>query len=394
VVSVAGEKILFVDDDEHIRKLVSTFLERRGYQVRLATNGLEGLSKFQEDPADLVILDMNMPFMNGIELTRRLRENQESASLPIIMLSAQKSAESVLEGYREGADEYVAKPVEMSVLAAKVERLLERSRPAMPEADLGTGHVVVFAHAKGGVGTTTLAVNTSLALIQSRPSRVALLDLDLEFGNTAIMLDVQPKKTMAELGGVNAEELDDHDFNQLVATHSSGIRLIAPGLPEEAELAPLSMVQQVVRRLQKTADYVLIDTASNFSERTLGAIDMADIVCLVTSQQLASLTTTKDHMNVLEKLGVPPERIRLMLNRTSPGGPANEQIESFFGRRPDAIIPYAPMFDDAANTGHPLVQTHPDVPGSIEVRGFASKLAAQAPVADAAGQRVGLRATA
>src|ERR671935_1199428 len=142
--------ILFVDDEESIRKLLSTYLTRQGYEVTLANDGFEGLKAVRSRMPDLVITDVSMPNMNGFELTRRLRADHKTARLPIVMLSARKQADDVLTGYAEGADEYVAKPVEMAVLAAKLEVLLKRFKAVTGQ---GThkrgGNTVIFLHGKG-----------------------------------------------------------------------------------------------------------------------------------------------------------------------------------------------------------------------------------------------------
>src|SRR3954451_10192983 len=160
-------KILFVDDEEQIRRLLSSFLTRRGYLVKTAVDGQEALNMLESETPDLVITDVNMPNVDGVELTRRLRANPRLNNMPIIMLSAKVQTEEVLAGYAEGADEYVPKPIEMRILAAKVESQLRRIiHPAVAQNGTnGTApapapppkHVIVFMHGKGGVGTTTLA---------------------------------------------------------------------------------------------------------------------------------------------------------------------------------------------------------------------------------------------
>src|SRR5437762_13543072 len=125
---VPGERVLFVDDEEQIRKLLSTWLTRQGYVVTVANDGWEALKAIRTKAPDLVITDVNMPNMNGLELTRRLRADHRTARIPVIMLSARKQADDVLSGYAEGADEYVPKPVEMAVLEAKIEVLIKRFR--------------------------------------------------------------------------------------------------------------------------------------------------------------------------------------------------------------------------------------------------------------------------
>src|SRR6266545_2669182 len=120
---MSGERILFVDDEEQIRKLLTSYLQRQGYEVVVATDGYEGLKAIRTRAPDLVITDVNMPNMNGFELARRMRADYRTARIPILMLSARKEADDILTGYSEGADEYVAKPIEMAVLAAKVDVL-------------------------------------------------------------------------------------------------------------------------------------------------------------------------------------------------------------------------------------------------------------------------------
>src|SRR5919198_3953114 len=133
--------ILFVDDEEQIRKLLSTYLTRQGYEVTLANDGYEGLKAVRSRMPDLIITDVSMPNMNGFELTRRLRADHKTARLPIVMLSARKQADDVLTGYAEGADEYVAKPIEMSVLAAKIDVLLRRTGGGASETARRRGQV-------------------------------------------------------------------------------------------------------------------------------------------------------------------------------------------------------------------------------------------------------------
>jgi DNA-binding response OmpR family regulator len=123
---VSGEKILFVDDEVLIRRLVSTYLDRRGYSVTTATDGAEALRLIAADRPDLLITDVRMPHMNGLELANRLRSNQQTDQMPIIMLSAYNEIDDTLAGYGQGADDYVPKPVELAVLGAKVEVLLRQ----------------------------------------------------------------------------------------------------------------------------------------------------------------------------------------------------------------------------------------------------------------------------
>ncbi|HVR88359.1 MAG TPA: response regulator [Candidatus Limnocylindria bacterium] len=384
---MAGEKILVVDDEGQIRKLAQTFLQRHGYVVVTANDGYEALLAIRKDRPHLVITDVAMPNLNGLELTRRLRGEAGTARMPIIMLSARKQADDVLTGYAMGADEYVAKPVELAVLAAKVELLLKRSQAGAADSaatdlpELRNGRVCLFLHGKGGVGTTTPAVNGSIALAGTMIYRVSLLDLSLEFGNAAMLLDVKPPRTLADLSDVRIEEMDATMFDLFVAPHASGVRLVTGAdLPERAELVTVPAVQHALDRLRATSDYVLVDSAASFSQQTLAAVDVADVICVVTSAHLASLKATSDVLKVLEKLGVRKGRVIIALNRTTASGVEVDQATRFLGRKPELVIPYTAPFDDAADQGRPLVVTSPQNAGAHMMRELAAQIAMAAPV--------------
>jgi DNA-binding response OmpR family regulator len=382
---VAGERVLVVDDEAQIRKLIEAYLTRKGYIVSTATDGYEALREVKQQGPHLVITDVNMPNLNGLELTRRLRAEAATARLPVIMLSAKKQADDILAGYAQGADEYVAKPVELAVLAAKVELLLKRMKvsddPASAAAPKTRGMVCLFLHGKGGVGTTTLAVNGAIALASSMIYRVTLLDLSLEFPNAALHMNLKPQQTLADLSNVRIEDMTEDLFDLFLATHSSGVRLVVgAGRPELAELVTVPAVHHALDRLRAISDYVIVDSAATFTQHTLAAIDGADVIFLVTSAHLASLKATADIRTVLEKLGVPKERVLLALNRTTASGLEADPVMRFFGRKPDVTIPFTRPFDDAADEGKPLVLSSPQNAGAVVMRDLAAQIAVAAPM--------------
>jgi pilus assembly protein CpaE len=379
---VAGERILFVDDEEQIRKLLSTWLTRHGYEVTLATDGWEALKAIRAKAPDLVITDVNMPNMNGFELTRRLRADHRTARIPVVMLSARKQADDVLTGYAEGADEYIPKPVEMALLSAKIEVLIKRFRATqgIEGASKRGGKVILFIHGKGGVGCTTLAVNSAVALAATTIYRVTLLDLNLEFGNAPMLLNLKPERTLADLAEEDHEALDDATFSRYVVQDRSGVRVLAGcDIPERAELVTVPAVQQSIDRLRGQSDYTLIDTPASFSQQVLAALDVADAVVIVTAAHLPSLKATKETLEVLEKLSYPNERTVLVVNRTSESGVEMDQISRFFNRKADLIIPYTPACDDAADRGRPLTMLHPESAAAKVMRDLAAQIAVAAP---------------
>ncbi len=377
---MTAQHILFVDDEEQIRKLLSTYLGRQGYEVSLATDGYEALKAVRLRTPDLVITDVNMPNMNGFELARRLRSDHRSARIPILMLSARKEADDILTGYSEGADEYVAKPIEMAVLAAKVDVLLKRVKATAGELVKRRGRVLLFAHGKGGSGVTTLAVNAAVALAETKLYRVGLLDLNLEFGNAHLHLDLKPRQTLATLATLDPAQLDETTFAPLLSQDRSGVQLVSgAGTPEDAELVTVPLVQHGLDRLRAATDYVIVDTPPSFSQQVLAALDASDGTLLVAEPHLASLEATRHWLTVLEKLSYPKERVLIVLNRTTQSGLETDQVARFFNRRPDLVVPFTPVFDEAADRGRPLVVLRPENAAAKVMRDLAAQLTVLAP---------------
>lgn len=127
-----GDKILIVDDDEKIRNLISIYLENEGYKTVKAGNALEGLKILQENPIDLIVLDIMMPNMDGIEACMRIREEK---NMPIIMLSAKSEELDKIYGLSAGADDYITKPFNPMELIARVKSQIRRYKKYNKGAD-------------------------------------------------------------------------------------------------------------------------------------------------------------------------------------------------------------------------------------------------------------------
>jgi pilus assembly protein CpaE len=371
-----ADDIVLVDDDRVIQKMVGGFLERTGYQVRKARDGIEALQLIHERVPDLVITDVRMPELNGIELTSRLRKHHRTASVPVLMFSEMGEAHDALAGYAVGADDYLPKPFELAILEAKVQSLLRRSAGGAARAN--RGRVILFCHAKGGVGTTSLAVNVAVLLAAQSSRPVGLLDLDVEFGDSAVYLNVHPNQTLADLKAPPGTLVDEALFDGFI-TESGSVRLVVGAdLPERAELVTLPAIQLAIDRLSSTCAYVLIDAPASFSERTLTALDTSDVVCLVTSGSLPSLKATRGCLDLFDKLGVSGERVRLVLNYSTAHAIDIDTATSVLGRRPDFVVQHSEALDRAANSGRPLVTSDPTDPLVADLRKLAGAMVAVA----------------
>jgi pilus assembly protein CpaE len=375
---VAGEKILLVDDDRVILKMVGAFLERGGYQVGRATNGVEALQLVRDMVPDLIVTDVRMPELNGIELTSRLRGHYRTAGVPIIMLSSAAEAKDALIGYAAGADEYLPKPFELKLLDAKIQSLLRRAVPA-GSATAPRGKSIVFAHAKGGVGNTSLAINVAAVLASASAGTVGLLDLDVEFGNVASFLNVHPKCTLADLSDATPSQVDDAYFERFV-TQMGNIRLVVGAdLPERAKLVTLPAIQLAISRLRSSSDYVIIDVPPTFTEMTLAALDTCDLICLITSPSLPALKSTRDCLSVYEKMGLSSDKVRLILNHSTTHAVGIAEVTATLGRPPDYVVPRSENLDNAANTGKPVVTSDPRDPIVGDLKGLTEAIRAALP---------------
>ena len=369
-------RILLVEDDAPIKKMIGKYLQAQGYHVGMASDGVEALTLVGEHLPDLVLTDVNMPRMNGLELTRRLRSHHRTAQVPIIMLSALRESADMLRGYAEGADEYVPKPIELSVLAAKIETLLRR-RPAAAASSKPPGRVTAFLHAKGGVGTTTLAVNAGVAIAGLPMTSAALLDLDLDYGDAAVLLNLKHERTLADLRDFGDRPLDEELLGMLTSQHASGLALVQGcDRPERAELVTVPAVQRTLEQLRASYDQVLIDLPANFTEPTLAAIDGADRACLVVPPTVAGLRASLHCIEVLDQINYPSAKVALVLNRARPGGLGLDQVSQFLRHDPEAVVMYSESLEECAALGVPIVQAQPHGAATHEIRAVADFLAA------------------
>lgn len=137
---MAQKRIILVEDEADMADLVATRLQREGYKVETAGDGLEGLELIRSSPPDLALLDLMLPGMSGTELINQMRNDPRTAGVPIIVLTAKSEESDIIVGLRLGADDYVTKPFSMSVLLARVAAVLRRVQSAGPA---GKGQTVI-----------------------------------------------------------------------------------------------------------------------------------------------------------------------------------------------------------------------------------------------------------
>ncbi len=245
-------KILVVDDDPNVQRLLTYTLKQEGYEVIVAADGAEGFRLWGTESPALMLLDVMLPKLDGYQVAAKIRtEEGANAHVPIIMLTAEREVEQKVRGLRAGADDYLIKPFHPAELLARIKSLLARFAPAEPLVGRPPlGRILVFYGAKGGVGTTTIAINTAIALNRELGRKAVLVDGNLQFGDHRVFLDLGlDRKSIVD--AVTAPTIDVDLIKQVLVKHDAGIDLLlAPPSPETAEL----VTQDQERRGRPQAD--------------------------------------------------------------------------------------------------------------------------------------------
>ena len=191
-------RILICDDDATLRQLLSTSLTTEGYQVVTAEDGEDALESIRREVRDLIILDVLMPKIDGIDFCRKIRAEPETAPIPVIMLGNLSDVDDKVMGLRAGADQYITKPVDFHELSVRIAALLDRTRLLRSRIGKLSGTVLAFIGAKGGVGTTTVVANLA-ALIATGPNSVIIAEMQPTNGTLAAQLGVRPSRSLFDL---------------------------------------------------------------------------------------------------------------------------------------------------------------------------------------------------
>ena len=315
------EKILIVDDDPELVQLIGYRLYGEGYQTVVAQSGEEALDMVEREQPDLVILDVMMPGMSGIEVCEVLRGQPETANLPIIILSARTQVPHRIEGLEVGADEYLTKPISLKEMVARVEALLKRTRRLREDRAERRGRVIGFIGAKGGVGTTTVAVNVALTLAEQK-QRVAAVELRPNFGTFALQLGRTPVQNLKELLLLEPERVDEQALSDHLVQHPSGLHVLygpAPG--QNYPSLSFEHARAILNNLAAMNDYTIVDLPSQPSPASRAALRQCDFVVLVSESDPASVQAARGTLQQLHAWEINKSLVGLVVvHRVAPNG--------------------------------------------------------------------------
>lgn len=329
-------RVLIVDDiaetRENVRKLLQ--FETDVEVVGTARTGKEGIQLAQEVNPDVVLMDINMPDIDGISATETIR--QKSPHIQVVILSVQSDQNYMRRAMLAGARDFLTKPPMGDELISAVKRAgemahAEREKGAKQQMVMSAvqgsapgfgafspapnGKIVVVYSPKGGTGCTTIAVNLAIAL-NNEDTRSVLIDGNLQFGDVAVFVNEQGKNTILDIAP-RVDDLDAEIVDDILIKHeASGIRILAaPQRPEMAEKISPDQFIKVLQFMQRMYSYVVVDTSPILTDIILSAIDLSDVVVLVTTQEIPAIKNSRLILDLLNTMGVGKERIIFAMNR-------------------------------------------------------------------------------
>jgi pilus assembly protein CpaE len=276
---------------------------------------------------------------------------------------------------QSGIADYLTKPIEKPGLLASIERA-RRGMVAQPTAARKTGRVFVFYSPKGGGGSTTIATNLSIQLHRLTGERTVVVDLNLELGEVAAFLGLEPRYDFADLSK-NLHRMDAGLLASYLTRHESGIDVLAaPYRPQMADGLTEEHVLQVLRLLRQHYSYVIIDSPKALSPRTVRTLEAADGVFIVAQTNVPTIQNIQRSLGLFEHLTQGGKAVRLIVNRYDKNGDISlSDLERAVEMDVYWTIPndYA-AFSYSMNAGKPITMDERSAPAR-ELEGLAARVA-------------------
>ncbi len=386
---MAKIKVLIVDDVQESRDNVERLLkfEPDIEIVGKASSGREAIEETATKQPTVVLMDVNMPEMDGIEATKTILSQRPNTG--VIMMSVLNEPDVLRRSMLAGAREYLVKPFSLDDLLSGVRTVhqmveslpvqtVEREVVAKPKTSdqrpAGQARVITFASSKGGVGRSFLVTNFAIALREMTNQRVGILDANLAFGDVGLLMNLGDGKTISEAVAYQ-ESIDDEMLDNILQDHASGVRLLAsPSAPQDAEVVTTAIVRDCLGVMTSMFDYIIVDTRPGFDDLNLQLYDLSDLLMLVVTMDMAAIKDARQFLEITDLLGYENSRVRILLNRTNEysGIPAIEIGESLrrdlWAEIPDEPGPVL----RSINEGVPLVSGTRDSRAGLEVRRMAA----------------------
>jgi pilus assembly protein CpaE len=350
---------------------------------------VEGLDEawmtLQEVPNDLLVIACTGHSEKALVLIDGAVKQRPSR--PVVVFGYGSPNGFVNRVFEAGADDVVVLPQDPEAVRFALQKAIARKVGGSSSLSQGQGQLITVLGPKGGTGKTLTATSLAVALAEMG-KRVALVDLDLQFGDVGLCMGLKPETTIYDLVRAGGS-LDEEKLGDFLVTHHSGVEvLIAPSRPDHAASVGIEFLREVYSVLRRMVDYVIVDTPPGFTPEVIATIDSATAICMVGMLDALSLKNTKLGLETLDLMGVPRDRIKLVLNRARTRvGISDDDVVAIIDRTPDIFVPSDRDIPRSVNEGSPIVISKPQSEAAEAFRRLATSLVESDPVASA-GSRI------
>ncbi|MGM0379996.1 MAG: response regulator [Bacillota bacterium] len=307
-------KILIADDQKDTRESIEKILELtdRFEVIGKTKDGKETLKKVEKLKPDVVLMDINMPNMNGLDATEKITTKYPSTV--VIIMSVQNETEYLKKAMLNGAKEYIIKPFDTQQIIHTIQNVYDKQKDLTQNFEKTkksfNGKITSFFSAKGGVGNTLLACMDSLL---KKDKKIILIDLDIYFGDVEIVMGQKSYKTIDKL--VENEDLVNALKEYIIKDKDRPDLLLAPKDPADAENIEASHLNRLLDILKNEYDEIILDLGTNYSDLTLAALEKSDQINFVMTPDLMSLKNTKVGLDIFRSLDFKMEDINIWVNK-------------------------------------------------------------------------------
>lgn len=342
-----------------------------------APGGDAALETVENVSPDILLISAGAADSDSVNLAERIILRKPRTF--VILLLPEVTLEALQAANAAGCHNVTRFPADEKELCAYVRRVYHAESGRISALDsnqrvVWASRVITVYGAKGGLGKTSIAVNLAIKLAQQN-RKVAILDLDLQYGDVHIFMDTDPRETIADLMQDSASPGIDA-VRSYMNLHPSGVHILcAPKSPEYADMISAERVQSLISLLRAYYDYVIIDTAANFADPTLAALEAASTILFVTGLDISILKNSRVAMSILDSLGQ-KKKVRAIINRAVEVSSITvADVQRIVDAPILARIPSDYLVAVAAlNRGQPFVQSAPKSRLSLAISDIAEKI--------------------
>lgn len=366
--------VMIIDEDPIFRQELQGMLT----PARLAVvadcgYGVEAATLAEDLKPDLVLASVEEPVARAVQTIEAVRGILPNS--PVIAYSSTSEMNIIRQIMHAGARDILVHPFKVGELLSAIELAMRTVDTETPRQAQSAGTILTVFGAKGGIGKTTIATNVATAIARDTDSSVCIIDLDTRFGDVAIMLDIEPQVTVAEMAA-QIRSIDRQSFKSALIEHSTGVYVLpSPKHPNDWRQVEAADIKELAQFASRIFDYVILDTPGAFNDIVGAALEVATQVLVVTSVDMASIKDTSFILDVLESEGFPDDRLFLTVNHPNGANTIRAaDIERVLRKKVFWEIPHDSQMTMATQVGSPVVIARPRSRAAANLNGLAAKI--------------------